>query len=443
MADIIPLGRPISDNRKWQGASGNRRRREDALAETFVDYPKHGFTHVDAPCHMVQGGWSLGECDVRQLCGEAALIDVSDHYPERGVSAHTLEARGKHVQPGDILILRSNLPLHHDSSDPAYTLRSPWVEASAARWIVARGCRALVIDFPQDRVAREMRDRRVESDEFVEHQILLGANCMHLEHVINLDRIDQDRVFLVGWPLRLPGRADGGPAGPIALTRWGSAAPRIHDLSLPIEPDWRGMAQTRLTLSFAAGDPVQETGVSFSGPSHTHCLAPRLIDPALPAIPDVLGARLAQDALLVDLRDLPAATEIDAALLASRLPPRTGEQAIVLQTGLDARVPYAERRWLDCSPVLSADAAHWLVAQGFRLVATDFEPDRGRRSLGAEPVRAQDLEADAILLGADVVMLKHLANLATLDASRVFLAGTALNLPDGVNAPARVFALQW
>ena len=104
----------------------------------------------------------------------------------------------------------------------------------------------LVIDFPQDYVAREMGDRLVTNPEFTEHQIVLGANLMHLEHVINLGAIDRDRVFLIGWPLRLPD-ADGGPASPVALSEWPGGEPRIVDLTLPVTEirDGQGVDRAR------------------------------------------------------------------------------------------------------------------------------------------------------------------------------------------------------
>ena len=439
---VISLANPIVRHWNWMGESLLRKPEPGFLTETGVDWPKHGFTHVDAPCHMVRGSLTLDECSLDQLCGEAAVVDISDCVPAKTVTAELLESRGEHVRRGDIVILRSNLHRTFPNTSDAYWRQSPWLDPGGSKWIVERGCKALVIDFPQDYIARDMNDRQVTNDEFVEHRIVLGAKLMHLEHVINLWEIDQERVFLIGWPLRLP-KADGGPAGPVALTRWPSAGPRIVDLSLPVRADWRDRVTVGLAKSFEAGDPVQETGVRFEGHSHTHVVTPRYVDPEGPALADFLGSPLVGPADIADLSHAEDDTGIDSAELESGLADRRGGDILILRTGYSERVEYGDPAWPDRSPWLTVAAAEVIADHGYRVVAADFEIDAGRKRLRGGPARIEDLDAEAVLLGGGLGLVKNLTGLSRLGEGSLWLAATPLNLPEAEGAPARVLGLEW
>ena len=441
-SSVVSLANPIVEHWNWLGDTLRRTPEPGFLAETGVDWPKHGFTHVDAPCHMVRGSLTLDECSLDQLCGEAAVVDVSDCIPGRPVTADVLESGGGHVRRGDILILRSNLHQKFPNTTDDYWRQSTWLDAGASKWIVERGCKALVIDFPQDYIAREMNDRQVTNDEFLEHLIVLGAKLMHLEHVVNLWEIDQERVFLIGWPLRLP-KADGGPAGPVALIRWPSASPRIVDLSLPVRADWRGRVTVGLARTFEAGDPVQETGVRFEGHSHTHVLTPRYLDPAGPALADFLGAPLIGPADVVDLSHAHDDMAVEAGVLERGLPDGPGGDILILRTGYSERVAYDDPAWPERSPWLANAAAKLIVDRGYRVVAADFEIDAGRKHLRGGPARITALDAESTLLGGGLGLVKNLTNLSSLQADNPWLAATPLNLPDAEAAPARVLGLEW
>ena len=114
------------------------------MPETGVDWPKHGFTHVDAPCHMIHGGRTLDDCDLNQLCGEAAVVDVSDLVPSGASMLTSLSNAVTTSRQGDLLILRSNLargaPEHHwrllaESRHMSMrTVRGGLSSAVAGRW---------------------------------------------------------------------------------------------------------------------------------------------------------------------------------------------------------------------------------------------------------------------------------------------------------------------
>ena len=433
---VIPLTNPIAKHWNWQGGHSLRNVGAGCPPETALHWPRHGFTHVDAPCHMIRNGRTLDDCGLHQLCGEAALVDVSDRVPAQAVGSRLLEERGKHVSAGDILILRSDLNRRFPNTTPEYWECSPWLDDSGSHWVVERGCVALVLDFPQDRIARELGERRVENHEFTEHQIVLGAGLMHLEHAIDLHRIPGKRAFLIGLPLRLPG-ADGGPAGPVALTRWPASNPRIADLTAPLAPG--GKVRIWLEKSFEHRDPVQETGVRIDGHVGTHLLTPRYLDAEAEGIDAFLGAPLVGPADLADLSGVETATPISGSRLAESAPPGQPGGRILLirsRSGADGSIS-------NFRAPLDLDAARWILDRGYRVVGSDFELDAGRMTRGGAPVRGSELESEALLLAHGVGLLRNLRGLGAIGQDRPWVAALPVRLPGAVAAPARVIALEW
>ena len=442
---IYDLSNPIRKHWNWAGDSYRPLKTGDELPETILVYAKHGFTHVDAPCHMVRGGLTTDDCALTQLCGEATIVDVTDCVPAKPVDAALLNQRGKSVRKGDILVLRSNLHQRYPNTSQEYWTNSPYLDASGARWIVERGCVALVIDFPQDYPAREMGDRLVPNAEWIEHQIVLGGGLMHLEHVRDLDAIAEERVFLFGWPVKIP-RSDGGPARPIALAAWPAGKPQVFDLSLPLDAGWRNVVRVMRAKGFEAGDPVQETGFVWLGHSHTHVVTPAYVDQGAPGIADLEGegiSRVCGAAVRVDLTDVGDGGRIDARLLAERAGDATAADILVLHTGFSQRVAYRDAAWLRAAPRLDADAARWIIERGFRALAVDFEIDATARSVNAGPLREADIPVEACLLRGGIVLIKNLVGLGALPARRFFLAAPPLRLPRAESAPARVMAVHW
>lgn len=441
---VYDLANPLRKHWNWAGDSFRPLKSGEELPETVLVYPKHGFTHVDAPCHMVRGSLTTDECALSQLCGEAVVVDVSDCVPAKPVDAALLEQRGKAVRKGDILVLRSNLAASHPNTSQDYWTHSPYVNETGARWIVERGCVALVIDFPQDYPAREMGDRLVPNEEWTEHLIVLGGRLMHLEHVRNLDSIREERVFLFGWPIRIP-QCDGGPARPIALSQWPAGRPRVFDLSLPLDAGWRNVVRVMRSKAFEAGDPVQETGFAWLGHSHTHVVTPAYLDQEAPGIAALEGeglARVCGPAVRVDLTDARDGL-IDEKLLSTRVGDASNSEILVLHSGFSDRVAYSSVEWLRNSPSLDLRAAQWIIDRGFRTVAFDFELDAGARAANAGPLRETEIPVESCLLRGGAVLVRNLAGLGAIPSNRFFMAAPPLRLPRAESAPARVMAVHW
>ncbi len=83
---------------------------------TFKMFCHYG-SHVDAPNHFLEGANGIDLAPLTNLMGPAAVVPLTDHGIDAGITADTLEDRGRHVRPGDIAILQTG-----------------WSSAASRRW---------------------------------------------------------------------------------------------------------------------------------------------------------------------------------------------------------------------------------------------------------------------------------------------------------------------
>ena len=242
----------------------------NSLENFKIEVTKHGFTHVDAPSHMIRNGKSLSNCDLDLLCGWAKIIDVSECIGDKPITSQILENKIKNVTSGDIVILKSNLNEIYPNTSSEYWMNSPYLEDSGSNLLISKNIKSIIFDFPQDRAAKDLQHRVVMNKEFTEHQIVLGAGVMHVEHVIKLEMIEDNEVFIFALPIKLP-NADGGNCTPISIQGLDKKEYSIVDHSKNMINSI--LFKSYLTLSFDKGDQVQETGFLLSGFAHTMFVA--------------------------------------------------------------------------------------------------------------------------------------------------------------------------
>lgn len=160
----------------------------------------HTGTHVDAPYHFIADGPRLGEVSLDRMVGEAVVFDL------RGRAAIDAAALAScPIEPGDIVLFRT------DNSErwgqPAFQADFTYVTEDAARVLVARGVRAIGMDY--------LSIERFGSAEFPVHHILLGAGVFVIEG-LDLRQVDPGRYVLVCLPLKFPD-LDGAPARAVLL----------------------------------------------------------------------------------------------------------------------------------------------------------------------------------------------------------------------------------
>jgi arylformamidase len=82
----------------------------------------------------------------------------------------------------------------------------PHLSTDAAEWLVARGVKAVVYDFPEEYL---IRTENFRGEDCPVHHTLLGNGFYNIEYVVNLRRLTKPFYTIFALPLKLRG-----PVGP-------------------------------------------------------------------------------------------------------------------------------------------------------------------------------------------------------------------------------------
>ena len=185
--------------------------------------PEHGGTHLDAPRHFAENGWTADEIPLDRLLTPAVVIDVSEQatadrdYRLTVADVDAWEAEHGPVPAGATVYLRtgwgSRWPdaldyLGDDTPGDASNLHFPSYGEEAARRLVERGVVALGVDTASIDYGA--------STDFIVHQVANGANVIGLENVAHLEELPPTGAWTVALPMKIVG-GSGGPVRIVAL----------------------------------------------------------------------------------------------------------------------------------------------------------------------------------------------------------------------------------
>ncbi|PWV97768.1 kynurenine formamidase [Hoeflea marina] len=219
MTQYIDLSVAIRPHFRWGMERGLAKDYEkgDAFQTTWIKLIVHGYTHIDSPRHMVRDGLTSSDVPLSTTIGEASVIDLSDIAPNEEITAARLAARGGHVRPGDIVLIKTCWDLKRDLDTAEFWTDAPYLSRDACEWLLSTGLKALAPDFPQDYPIRQLLTGEVAPmEEFVSHDVLLRNGVILIEYVGNFAALKNPRTFIYALPLRLPD-SDGSPARVIAV----------------------------------------------------------------------------------------------------------------------------------------------------------------------------------------------------------------------------------
>lgn len=167
----------------------------DGFTDHSFTLGTHVGTHIDAPAHMIPGGKNLSQYPPSRFVGRGIIVDVTTEF--------TLSAlKSAHVQPGDIVVLRTGLSQHF--RDPDYFTNSPAIPEYIAKHLVAQRVSMVGIDMGT-----------VDRPPFPIHKILLDGDVLIIENLTNLERLPEV-CTIIALPLNLA--LDGSPCRVIAFT---------------------------------------------------------------------------------------------------------------------------------------------------------------------------------------------------------------------------------
>ncbi|KAK0459231.1 putative cyclase [Desarmillaria tabescens] len=160
----------------------------------------HTGTHVDAPSHFFAEGKSIDQVPLDSFIRPAIVVDVSKKVVPRGRITWDDLSLSIDDRSDAIVLIRTGWCKYWGK--PEY-VNHPFLDADAARKLVARGVSAIGIDtLSPDETGGSAND-------FGVHQAILGAGGLIVENLKNLAAIPEG-AFVNFVPLNLKG-GDGSP----------------------------------------------------------------------------------------------------------------------------------------------------------------------------------------------------------------------------------------
>lgn len=217
---IYDLSMPIEEGHfRWPVTRGKRGDFSDGdlFEVSSLSATCHGFTHIDAPRHMVPGGATMSDLSLDKVVGVASVIDLEGVTPDDEIDAGMLSQNGAHIEEGEIVLFRTCWDQQRDWNTQAFWRDAPWLSVDACEWLLALHPTAVAFDFPQDWTIRLLLDGEVRPiEEHVSHHILLRNNVTLIEYLRGVNQVTTPKTFLCALPIHLPD-ADGAPARVIAM----------------------------------------------------------------------------------------------------------------------------------------------------------------------------------------------------------------------------------
>lgn len=213
-----PTGEPFRHERlAWGQSEGGY-----WYAAASFSSPEHLGTHIDAPIHFAEHGWTAADIPIDRLVGPGALIDISsraEHAPDTTLRPTDIEGWERthgSVPRSGIVIVRTgwesrwpDWSAYYGTDTPmdVATLHFPGVSPDAARLLVDRGVAGVGIDTASIDPGSDTG--------FSTHQVLAAAGLFNLENLTNLAGLPDQGFVVLAMPMKIAG-GTGGPARVVA-----------------------------------------------------------------------------------------------------------------------------------------------------------------------------------------------------------------------------------
>lgn len=231
--ELVDLSYPLSpDSLYWPTGSPFEHQLSSGISDGGYWYasgdfssPEHLGTHIDAPIHFGQGGWTVSEIPLQRLLARGIVIDISAKSaadPDATLSEADIDAweeRNGPIAPGSIVIVRTGWAARWPDENAYYgtetpedvsTLHFPGVSPAAAAALAERGVYGVGLDTASI-------DPGISST-FPAHQVLAAASIFNLENLTNIADLPETGFGVIALPMNIED-GTGGPTRVVAVVR--------------------------------------------------------------------------------------------------------------------------------------------------------------------------------------------------------------------------------
>jgi kynurenine formamidase len=174
----------------------------------------HTGSHVDFTRHVQADGETAVDVSLDRVCGDALVVDLSFAGPNHEISVADLQEHAPPIQPGDIVLVRTDWTEKQWGNFPTYYMESPYCSAEAAQWLVDRGAKAIGFDCFSEYCAR-LPD--FTSEDFIIHKVILENGAILMQQLTNFSQLPTEGRFAFFGPFVKISGAEGSPARFFAL----------------------------------------------------------------------------------------------------------------------------------------------------------------------------------------------------------------------------------
>ncbi len=214
-----PTGSPFTHERLEWGVN------EQGLwyAAAAFSSPEHLGTHLDAPIHFGESGWTNAEIPVERFFAVGIVIDMSDKAaadPDATLDVEDISAweeRNGAIPSATIVIVRTgwanrwpdwNTYYGTETPEDVATLHFPGISEAAALVLAQRQIAGVGIDTASIDPGT--------STIFEAHRALAPNNIFNLENLTNVDGLPESGFGVIALPMKIAG-GTGGPTRVVAV----------------------------------------------------------------------------------------------------------------------------------------------------------------------------------------------------------------------------------
>ena len=171
---------------------------DKGFVSNVVQMTVHAGTHVDSPHHFFRDKPSVEQLPLEPMIGNAVVLDLTAKgKPHARITPddlneaeRKLKEQGIEIPESGMLLLRTDWPKGHDTTDSNWWNDSPCLTKEAAEWVVSKKPSVVGYDFAQEEKGADYQ----KADEILGsamrvHRTILPRVTFQIENLINLDQI--------------------------------------------------------------------------------------------------------------------------------------------------------------------------------------------------------------------------------------------------------------